>query len=470
MTTSAPSPTLSGHLVQRGERAPVTLAVESRFSLLAGPATPDAEGTGAAAPAAGAAFDACFVRLGERDVKLSRGRLEPAGPDARLPWRLVFSDDVYDFSSLVTEQRVLNLLGYFSELPLVLAQRAAVGEGFRAFVADLCYDLTVYRKFFDEQDRLLSAEPPEVATHAQQVLLARAGRELFRYLDGMLDRLEALVKGLTPEQHERHGFYFRQQLWPFIERAPFMQRTNVKPRGYAGDATMMQMIYDDAWEGSSSFGKVLHKHPVEHPGAQAVRNRRLLVPRRLAEVIATSSADPFRVLSVACGPARELEEILATPEACRRVWLTLLDQDPDALAAAQATVERVGRMRGAPVQARTVSDSVRTLLKERDLPGRLGRFHFLYSMGMFDYLTPPVAKAVLARLYELLEPGGVAVVGNYHVENRSRYYMAYWLDWNLYYRTEEEMMALARDLPDARVSVELDDSRCQMFLKLERKA
>ncbi|MEW5739777.1 MAG: class I SAM-dependent methyltransferase [Myxococcota bacterium] len=463
MTTApvaTPTP-LSGELDLNGRRLPVELLPGSRVSLLVRP-------MGGAALTADANFDACFVKLGERTGKLGRCRVQLAYEGAAFPWRLQFLDDVYDVSALVTEGRVVNLLGFFAELPLVLAQRSAVSEGFRAYVADLCYDLTVYRKFFDEQDQLLQAEPPEVARQAQQVLLSRAGRELFRYLDTMLERLEALVKDLSPEQQERHGFYFRQQLWPFIELAPFMARTNLKPRGYAGDAEMMQMIYDDAWEGSSSFAKVLHKHPVEHPGAQAVRNRRLLVPKRLKEALAASSAQPFRVLSVACGPAREVEELLATAEDCRRLSLTLLDQDPEALAAARKTVERVAQARGEAIEARTVGDSVRTLLKERDLPSRLGRFHFLYSMGMFDYLTPPVAKAVLSRLYELLEPGGVALVGNYHVANRSRYYMAYWLDWNLYYRTEDEMMALGQALPGARVSVELDDSRCQMFLKVEK--
>ena len=64
-------------------------------------------------------------------------------------------------------------------------------------------------------------------------------------------------------------------------------------------------------------------------------------------------------------------------------------------------------------------------------------------MGLFDYLTPPVARAVLARLLDLLAPGGALVVGNFHVANRSRVYMDYWMDWPLYYRSEA-------DLPRAR--------------------
>ena len=44
-------------------------------------------------------------------------------------------------------------------------------------------------------------------------------------------------------------------------------------------------------------------------------------------------------------------------------------------------------------------------------------------MGLFDYLTTPVARATLSRLFELVLPGGALLVGNYHVANRSRTYM-----------------------------------------------
>jgi extracellular factor (EF) 3-hydroxypalmitic acid methyl ester biosynthesis protein len=299
------------------------------------------------------------------------------------------------------------------------------------------------------------------------VLLRRAGPEFFRFLDGNLEKLGTLVRDFSPEQHERHGYYFRQQLWPFIIGSAFMERTNLKPRGYAGDATMMQMIYDDRYEGAWAFNKLMHRHPVQHPAAEAVRNRRVLIPRLLNAHLAKRTAQgPFRVLSVACGPARELEEIFQGGVDPKQLELTLLDQDDEALAAARGAVERVGQ----PARLSLVNDSVRTLLKDRTAAERWGRFDFIYSMGMFDYLTPPVAKAVLTRLYELLAPGGALVVGNYHVKNPSRFYMAYWLDWVLYYRTEEELLALASTLPGAEVKVGFDDTGCQMFLSVERRA
>jgi extracellular factor (EF) 3-hydroxypalmitic acid methyl ester biosynthesis protein len=81
-----------------------------------------------------------------------------------------------------------------------------------------------------------------------------------------------------------------------------------------------------------------------------------------------------------------------------------------------------------------------------------------------------VARAVLARLFDLLQPGGVLLVGNYHESNPSRLYMEYWLDWCLYHRTEASFLELADGLPAARRGITFDPTGCQMFLRLERGA
>jgi hypothetical protein len=110
------------------------------------------------------------------------------------------------------------------------------------------------------------------------------------------------------------------------------------------------------------------------------------------------------------------------------------------------------------------------MLRTRDLRRRFGEHHFVYSMGLFDYLTHPVAKAVLAKIYELLVPGGVLVIGNFHVQTATRLHMDYWGDWPLIYRTEESLRALAAGLEPAALSVELDETGCQMFLRVEKPA
>ena len=96
-----------------------------------------------------------------------------------------------------------------------------------------------------------------------------------------------------------------------------------------------------------------------------------------------------------------------------------------------------------------------------------GKFDYVYSMGLFDYLTPPVAKAVIGKLYQILNGGGEMAIGNFHISNPSRYYMEYWLDWVLYYRTEHDFMDLLMNVSAAEATILFEDTGSQMFLHVK---
>jgi extracellular factor (EF) 3-hydroxypalmitic acid methyl ester biosynthesis protein len=112
---------------------------------------------------------------------------------------------------------------------------------------------------------------------------------------------------------------------------------------------------------------------------------------------------------------------------------------------------------------------VRTMLFTKQLIERWGQCQLIYSMGLFDYLTPQIATAVLDKLYQLLVPGGQMVIGNFHPSNPNRPYMEYWLDWVLNYRTEEEFKELAKDLPKAEVSISAESTGIQLFLHVNKR-
>jgi extracellular factor (EF) 3-hydroxypalmitic acid methyl ester biosynthesis protein len=360
--------------------------------------------------------------------------------------------------------------GAESNLQLVLSLRERVRPEFRAWVADLVYDLSVYERYFEEREGALAAAAPDERDAALAAIVASEGRRFRDALRARDAELIALTRGYGPEEHERHGFYFRRMLWRFLLLSDIHRRTNQKPRGYAGDAEMMRLLYEEAPSGRSLLGKLLHQHAVGMRAADAVRNRRRLIPRVLREVSSRVNGVPrVRFLSVAAGPAWELRDLFAAPEDAERFECGLLDQDAEALEAARATVREIERERSIDLSVAYHLDSVRTMLRDRRLSERLGTLHCVYSMGLFDYLTPPVARAVLARLHALVAPGGTLVVGNYHVGNVSRVYMDYWCDWPLYYRTEPAFLALADGL-DGTAEVTYDESGCQMFLRIDKPA
>jgi extracellular factor (EF) 3-hydroxypalmitic acid methyl ester biosynthesis protein len=359
----------------------------------------------------------------------------------------------------------------FFNLPLILAHKDDIDDSFRKYTANLNYDLNVYKNLFDGLDARYAKEPEAIKQHVQEAIIETEGRKFMAFLDEKLEELESIIINYSKKEHERHGYYLRKQLWNFIMCSPFMTRTNLKPRGYSGDSVMIKMIYDNQYEGHSTFGKLLHKHPAEHPAAQSVRNRRDLVTKLLSRKNSTdmkTNSKKINVLSVACGPAFEIQDVLTTAEDCSRFHFTLLDQDDTALAEAGSQLSRLEKKLGAKIEVDFLNESVRTMLATPKTDKMWGQFDYIYSMGLFDYLTTPAAKAVLAKLYQILKIGGQMAIGNFHISNPSRFYMEYWLDWVLYYRTEDELIGLLKNSNSAETKVIFEDTGSQMFLQVKK--
>lgn len=455
---------IKADLALGGKKIPIEATYTSKYSLM----VRFSNGNGFKD---GTEFSKLIVHINGSHAELGRCRLISEPNIDGYTGRLTFVEDVYDLESLLYEHQIVKLQSAFLNLSLILSHKQKIKRPFRDYTADLNYDLNVYRNLFDRLDSEHVGEPQDVRDSVQKAVIDTEGSKFMGFLDTKIIELNALTADFTREEHERHGFYFRKQLWPVILCSPFMARTNLKPRGYAGDSEMMTMIYSNGYWGDSTFAKLMHKHPVNQPGAQAVRNRRALIAKmlpRYKEVCPLKPKERLRALSVACGPAWELKDVVLSAEHSEVYHFTLLDQDRDALLEAAKSVDRIEKRLGSKLSADYLNESVRTLLNTPKLKNKWGQFHFIYSMGLFDYLTPPVAKAVLGKLYQILKPGGEMVIGNFHASNSSRTYMEYWLDWVLYYRTEQQFMELIREAEPGEKEVLFDDTGVQMFLHVKK--
>jgi extracellular factor (EF) 3-hydroxypalmitic acid methyl ester biosynthesis protein len=457
---------VKAHLVAGNNEIPIEASYTSKYSLL----VRFLNGNGAFKEA-----DACRVvlPLNGENIELGPCQLLPELNIDGYAGRLVFLNEVFDLERFFFDKKLVTLQSSSINLPLVLGHKSNIRQSFRNYTADLTYDLSVYKNLLDSLDSEYAKEPDHIKGKIQHAILDTEGKRLMRYLDEQLEEFEGLIAGFSKEEHQTHGFYFRKQLWHIILCSEFMTRTNLKPRGYSGDSEMMRMIYANDYRGDSSFSKALNKHPLEHPAAQAVRNRRDIVSKKLStlqEKYGDRPGKKLKILSVACGPAYEVRDLLKSAEDCQRYHFTLLDQDRYALLEGAKLIHSIESSLDAKVDVQYLNESVRTMLSTPQLKKKWGQYDFIYSMGLFDYLTPPVAAAVLGKLYQLLKPEGELVIGNFHVGNPSRYYMEYWLDWVLYYRTEDDFKNLVKKAPSAEVTVASDDTGVQMFLQVRNTA
>ena len=372
-----------------------------------------------------------------------------------------------DMDTLMDKQSLYLQEDEIKKIRMHFSIQEGISSEFLHYCSNFVYGLSLYKIALDELDRKFGKEPAKLEEALFRSVTKGIGAEFYQYLTEKVNELTIMSKRYTKLENEKYGFYLRKSIWHYILESDFIKRTNLKPRGYAGDSAMMEMLYRNEYIGKSSFGKIFHKHPCDTKAADAVRNRRRLINKYMSQRLSTSGKEDFKILSIACGPAWEMQDFLRESPYKHQAKIFLLDQDEEALGEARSGIDSIPTDK--PFQVEFIKESVRTILKTGSPEITFGQYDFIYSMGLYDYLTDSVAKVLTEKLYSMLCPGGILIIGNYHVENETRKYMEYIMDWVLYYRDEESMFELLEDIPKAFTSeVGFDDSGTQMFLRVEK--
>ena len=167
---------------------------------------------------------------------------------------------------------------------------------------------------------------------------------------------------------------------------------------------------------------------------QAVQNRRGLLVEEIRKTIETRAGDVTRVVSLACGPARELFDVyaeLTDPAALRS---TLIDIDAEALAMVEQRRDEQGLQNSMDlVQSNLVylaTGRQQLEVEDQDL---------VYSIGLIDYFNDKFVVALLNFAFGILRPGGRVILGNFHPRNPDKAFMDHVLDWKLIHRDEVAM-------------------------------
>ncbi|RFB79433.1 class I SAM-dependent methyltransferase [Methylovirgula sp. 4M-Z18] len=212
---------------------------------------------------------------------------------------------------------------------------------------------------------------------------------------------------------------------------PFTRWSFTKPRGYSGDAGLLDFIYghsDVANEinNASPIGRALYDYTKDASSSVAVRERRDLLTKHV-DAVAAARGKETEILTIAAGHLREANRSQALQEDGISRWVAL-DQDPD-------SVESIRRdFAGTRIQA--VEGSVRGLLTKANT---LGTFDFIYAAGLYDYLSRKVAIKLTQCCLNMLKPNGVFLFANFAQEIGVDGYMETFMNWPLLLRSEEDM-------------------------------
>jgi SAM-dependent methyltransferase len=250
----------------------------------------------------------------------------------------------------------------------------------------------------------------------------------------------------------------------FFLQDPFTRWSSHKPRGYSGDAQLLDFIYGhpsvvEEIESASKLGRAVYDYTKDVSSSVAVRERRDILTKQVDE-IAVARGQEAEILTIAAGHLREADRSNALQQGKIKRWVAL-DQDPLSVGSI------IRDFRGTAVEA--IDGSVRGLLTDSY---KLGQFDFVYAAGLYDYLSHKVAVKLTQCCLQMLKPNGVFLFANFAKDISVDGYMETFMNWELLLRSESDMWKIVNASVDrnaVEASVYFGENRNILYGVLKKR-
>jgi extracellular factor (EF) 3-hydroxypalmitic acid methyl ester biosynthesis protein len=254
-----------------------------------------------------------------------------------------------------------------------------------------------------------------------------------------------------------------QVLFTVLHEDPFTRRCFQKPRGYQGDAELIDSIYaaDSCLvplTDVSCVGKAIFNFTMHASSPTAVRIRMAEIKERIDEFFSERSSG--LVASLGAGHMREFLSTYVYQDSGRDIRAIAFDID-------QLSLSQI-RQLDFNQKVQTVELDLLALARANPY---LSDSDFIFSAGLFDYVGQPTAKRLTRTIVEMLKPGGMALVANFNQLSRDAGYMDVFMDWRLNYRDDGAMLALTDLVPEdliERISLKRSKSDIVTYLEIVR--
>ncbi len=259
--------------------------------------------------------------------------------------------------------------------------------------------------------------------------------------EGMMELLPALQERRLDWQDRKWaqfvGVCLDHPLRGLLHKDPFTCRAFAKPRGYPGDAPLLDFIYgrEEGWpvpEETSELGRALFEFTTRSSACEAVRARRGFIADMVSRLV--DEIPRAHILAVAAG---HLREALLCSAVKRQKFGRYVALDSD-----NQSLEEISRCYGR-FGIEPTSGTIRQLLTDKC---HLGTFDFIHSTGLFDYLALPSAQRLTWVMFQMLRPRGRLLVANFLPGIPDIGYMESYMAWKLLFRSRYEMLQLAEEI------------------------
>jgi len=278
-------------------------------------------------------------------------------------------------------------------------------------------------------------------------------KEISKVFDTYLHKTWEIAKDLDKDSYKHHQQYYQDMLCPLIvEPSEINRHIYNKIFGYYGDYITMNYIYDyngnSRYLGKSSFEKLMNHYTCNIPFPTSNVLRKEFLKQKISESI--NKNETVNILTIGCGPARELLELLNDGKIDKKTNFNCLDLEKRALEYVEDQIKKSENSKKKFLNIRFFHNNILDLIRNKTLIQELTGQDLIYVSGVFDYLKDRLAARVTNELYKLLNNKGNLIICNASAENCShRAYYEIIGDWEMMYRTKDDMLAWTKDIENA---------------------
>ena len=220
---------------------------------------------------------------------------------------------------------------------------------------------------------------------------------------------------------ETRSALLRHPLHSVLLEDPYIAHCVKRPRGYPGDAALIDLIYDQRPPRTiSDRAQKLFDISTSFQTSEAVRQRRHYAAERLAG----AWREKKRICALACGHLREADELIGLDVST----IVAVDQDPLSLDVVRANHGATMRIEEANV-----------LHFLRKAARRGEQFDLIYTLGLTDYFDTRAMSLLHRLMKDCLAPGGEIMLANFLPGHLAIGWMDAVMDWHLVYRDEADL-------------------------------
>ncbi|MCK4463788.1 MAG: hypothetical protein KAU58_05710 [Candidatus Omnitrophica bacterium] len=302
--------------------------------------------------------------------------------------------------------------------------------------ASLRTKIKIYKKRAQEVEYYLSKRPEEWGKFQNEFNSNVDG--IFR--DIMHFEKINLANGNKDKVYKLKRFFINRIRKPFM-RGVYIEWSLRKPFGYAGDFKIIDDIYLNT-PSTTGFARLFDNYFQMSAICVAVRNRKEDFKKAIINLINNRQNCSVRIMNLASGSCREAKEIIASNTLVNKdVIFDCYDNDKKAVEFANSLL---GYFSNVYIIKKNALRVAATKSVESDTAQK---YDFIYSTGLFDYLTYKVSVRLVRNLKKLLKTNGILAISNVRdkYSNPSVHFMEWVGDWNLRYRTDDEFKKLFID-------------------------